>query len=641
VKTLLDQISSSIIRYNREWTYAYAVLCALFLTLIISPGISITDESVYLLMLDSFVSDGSLSIWNGLEYTSIEYEVTDSVDIHENKLIPQYPKIYLIILAPFYILFGIKGMILVNLISFAGTLIILYHTANIVFENEKPGLLSVIIYSFFTYSTRFAVDLWPHSLAVFFVSLSVYLAIRWFKKSGIVNLFFSGFFSGLVIGIRYPTFLYSMVILALLIVKMREHGLHTPLIFLTGLAIPIITLLTLNQILYGSFYILGYSGIDDDFGGFKYFGLFFISFTMIVLSHLSSNKSMDIIRTRTSLFIILALVFTMILIDPDFLSHTMTSVSVMYSEVVDISMFPIETVTIPENKKSLLQAAPILALALPGLFLIRRREGNSVFHMIALLSLIEILFYSSRVNQHGGETPLMRYFLQSLPYLTLSTAYCISSMKLKINIKSGVIMSVIAFFLIFTPFMNIGDETLLFNKLYQLKYPLLISGLLILSAAMIIHDLVRTKTLFIIALILALSYSFVLNNYQIINSSIVRDKTIDISRELDFIEDDSVVIFYGSMHMIYLGLVKTDKNMRLVNAAVDDTKTTKGLADYYLRNNIPVYIVYRVSEKEENIDDELNNGYWRSYVDATFLKSYNSKKIDTKTLRLIRLISER
>ncbi len=641
MKTLLDQISSSIIRYNREWTYAYAVLCALFLTLIISPGISITDESVYLLMLDSFVSDGSLSIWNGLEYTSIEYEVTDSVDIHENKLIPQYPKIYLIILAPFYILFGIKGMILVNLISFAGTLIILYHTANIVFENEKPGLLSVIIYSFFTYSTRFAVDLWPHSLAVFFVSLSVYLAIRWFKKSGIVNLFFSGFFSGLVIGIRYPTFLYSMVILALLIVKMREHGLHTPLIFLTGLAIPIITLLTLNQILYGSFYILGYSGIDDDFGGFKYFGLFFISFTMIVLSHLSSNKSMDIIRTRTSLFIILALVFTMILIDPDFLSHTMTSVSVMYSEVVDISMFPIETVTIPENKKSLLQAAPILALALPGLFLIRRREGNSVFHMIALLSLIEILFYSSRVNQHGGETPLMRYFLQSLPYLTLSTAYCISSMKLKINIKSGVIMSVIAFFLIFTPFMNIGDETLLFNKLYQLKYPLLISGLLILSAAMIIHDLVRTKTLFIIALILALSYSFVLNNYQIINSSIVRDKTIDISRELDFIEDDSVVIFYGSMHMIYLGLVKTDKNMRLVNAAVDDTKTTKGLADYYLRNNIPVYIVYRVSEKEENIDDELNNGYWRSYVDATFLKSYNSKKIDTKTLRLIRLISER
>jgi len=566
------------------FVFLFVLVLSLGLLASMSSGFFVTDEVVYFLSARSFAINQSFEIWNGLdEVNSSLLRFTSLAAVSGGRLYGQYPPLYPIAAYPFYALFGVKGLVLMNLLSFSVSLFLLYGISLKVFKDKFVASASVVVCSLFTYFLEFAVDLWPHMLSAAVVLASVYLLLHLSRNS--VNLFLVGLVSGLAVGVRYQDAVYSAVLVAYVFLSMDFRKAFS---LLLGVCVPLSLVVALNYGMFGSF-TTGYSELGLFFGGYRYLQLAFLSALAFVFYLLKPRLDVRL-KGKASAFYLASAVLVLLVFqlhDPAWPGRLLSSLKVLYAEVFDIGAFPL--LEVPSSKKSLLQASPLLFLSVFGLYrLLKSRPRDEAVVLFSAFSLAEVFFFSSVVSQHGEYTSNMRFFVESLPFLAALSAYSAAGFVRSLRaVELRVCM--LSFILLFSVFLaaNNGGVSLFYYRVFPL--------LLVLSAAAVFwRDSVKPirKDLKALLLVAVLAYSMHISVAEVGASLSAREMQQKISQQLSsIVPGDSLLIYGSNIGILPLAPLRESKKVRFALVRENETECSLPLIEFYSRKGTPVYVV--------------------------------------------------
>ncbi|MBD3387635.1 MAG: hypothetical protein GF416_01175 [Candidatus Altiarchaeales archaeon] len=570
---------------SREDRLIYYYLLAL--TILLLFGVRgmpwVNDELAYLLSVDSLSKTGSPLVDNGIsDFNAPELVLhgTLVVDANGRRMLMPYPSIFYPYLAlPFYLLFSIPGLVLLNLMSFIASTFLVYHLSLRFFNAYDVSLTSAIVYSVLTYSVKYSLDIWPHSLSVLAVLLSSALLIR----NGGGSVFAAGMISGLAVGLRYPNIIFTLVLAAYLILSNRPRQL---LLFSAGAAIPLSILLWVNNSLYGTPLRTGYI----DFADTEYIcQLMFIplAIPVAILSALVVKRYVDVPLLyrrhggdmRRLLFALLVLSLVL------FGNRIIYYLGFFFSLVVDFSFNPYYDEFI--FTRAILQSSPILVLSFIGIHLmIRERTRRESLILLVSIPAVEILFCC--VLGVFGSMSLMRYLLESIPYLSILSAYALH------RLRAYVLSCPQIFALLYAPVIPLIIEAVNFAAsknliYYTYKVPMLLS----LSTLIVYYYGMGIKKVILPYLLVSIiAYSLVLNitflSYNVLHREYLLSEAHEIS---EIIPDGSLVLHSRYVgQMIYIP-AKVHRNLDIAFLELGNRTSNKELVDHYLDNGIQVYVV--------------------------------------------------
>lgn len=251
-------------------TRPLALIGALILAgaLLVSDGYFTVDEFVYVLGAQAMAQNMSLVIENGFDTYGSENLKVWNVVIGPAGLVSQYPVGTAVIGAPLLLLFGLRGLIVLNALAAVGTLFLTRSLARRLYGDEAVALGAALILGLSTYFLEYAFGIWPHTISAFSVLLAMLLAWDALHVGGrrSVRLAVA---SGLVVGagflIRADTVLILPAIAALILLYAPR-----PILLLlaggTGLLPTLIVASLTNQAKFGSYNPLSYGpsagGVD-------------------------------------------------------------------------------------------------------------------------------------------------------------------------------------------------------------------------------------------------------------------------------------------------------------------------------------------------------------------------------------------
>ncbi len=608
-----DRVKSLLSDKHELAIWAYSLILLLLMFPLVHEGIYVTDEGIYLLMVNSFVIDGSFALDRGLSYSGEGVEFVEMVDLHNGALTPQYPKLYPLLAAPFYMALGLRGLILANTFAFCSTVILVYKIARLLFSDGTIALTSAVVYSLGTYAMPYGLDVWPHAMSAAAMTAAAYYALKAVRDGSKLHLFLAGLLSSAAFGLRLQTVLFTVALSFYLYFELRRKS---DALYLVLGVIPLSAVfLIFNHLAYGNPLASGYSGLGDEFGSYGYVQVFVLC-SILLYSQYALGKfglgrfwpTIGPVLVALSLCIFFAL-------DRGVAGRIIVSAQVLFSEVAYIGWFPIASAVVPKAKMSLLQASPILALAAYGLYQMKRR-GEGGFHFLLIFSTIEVLFFSARVNQHGGEMPFMRYFLQSLPYLGISAGYVIAGCWGSFNRMVGVSSALAFALLLLLSMANSGGVMMLEAHPFTHTMPLFISAALLCLAGL--SEKGRNKPamqILLVAASLALCYSLLVNVYAISAGNIIREGTSEVSGELSFVANGSVIIYRDSpFTTAYLTLLKADRDVLLVNVLNASMPGGKDAIRHYLGER-SIYLIYTLHENPWVDEQAGTDDAWVGYLE--------------------------
>lgn len=234
--------------------------------LVSAPGHFTIDESVYHMMVKSFAERGSLEVWTGYgDSPSAELKhlflVQDERDPTGSRFVPQYPSLFAVIAAPFYLAAGFQGLFHLNLLALMATLALCIATAQRLFEDRDMALDAGLILLLGTFTWEYAHGAWPHALSMLFVSAAAFLGITALRERAGVRADVAALCAGLVIGIgagvRYDAILITPA-LALPFLFRSPPRFRPVCALVLGLAPGLLALALLNDAKFGVFSPLSY-----------------------------------------------------------------------------------------------------------------------------------------------------------------------------------------------------------------------------------------------------------------------------------------------------------------------------------------------------------------------------------------------
>lgn len=556
--------------------YILALFVILILTL--SPGVWVTDESTYLLMVDTFVDNLDFEIYNGFdELSSPELWLPGTQLVSNGEEVKMYgvpAPLYLIIAAPFYLALGVIGLNLMNVISYAACILVFYRLSSLLY-GEGFALPASVLYSL-TYTLGYSQMLWPHMLSVLIVLSSTYLLLRhhFGLASGTFAVFLSGMLSGIAIGIRYTNGMFTGLSLLFIWLFMRER--IKP--YLTGLMLPAVAIACLNLLFYGSVFETSYGPILH----------YIIIFTLGILGAgalIRKAKGAKIGRHLTARKALVVAAFTVLVMSLH--PATLIYLKYFYSKVFDMSLMPGYPGV---HKKAFLQSVPYLIMAVfAPRFLFKRWDKAPVPLLIICFALAEPLFFSVRESIGGqDETYGMRYFLESLPFLVLLACYSINSIIEKLT-RTEAAYSIVTFLASTSFLLSSGHRLYSTGDLHHDMPLLLVLMLAILAVIYMAYG--RLRLFLLLALVLSFSYASSIAYADLKVMKTTRDIVWDTSSQLSAnVRDDSAIIFSSKNEYPYLVAPKLDKRVRLVAAYVDYGNDLPAIMEQYSRDGITIYI---------------------------------------------------
>ena len=149
------------------------VLALLVATPFVSTGFFSLDEVIYFAGADALFRDGSLFVDNGFdEFGSEDLRIWFLVQ-GQHGLTPQYPVGTALLGAPFLSVFGVRGLIIINVLAGIGTLFATRSLAKQMFGHPEIGLIAALILVLGTFWPEYVYGHWPHSISLFFVTVSL------------------------------------------------------------------------------------------------------------------------------------------------------------------------------------------------------------------------------------------------------------------------------------------------------------------------------------------------------------------------------------------------------------------------------------------------------------------------------------
>ena len=164
------------------------------------PGHIIGDESVYHLMTRSFAESGSLALLNGYEEFPSRELVFPVARPHDGLLFPQYPYLYPVLAAPFYLALGYQGLFLLNAIAFLGVVWLCYGICQLLFKDRDLSLNACLVLVLATYAWEYSQAAWPHAVSMLCIASAFYLTVSALQAAAVARALALAFAAGLVVG---------------------------------------------------------------------------------------------------------------------------------------------------------------------------------------------------------------------------------------------------------------------------------------------------------------------------------------------------------------------------------------------------------------------------------------------------------
>jgi hypothetical protein len=574
-----------LLKDDRRWdwfTIAYVLLLLAGLSYNIRPGIAITDEVGYVLMVDS-ISHGTFRIWNGLgEYDSEELVIHPLVR-HDGGLYGMPAQLYSVLALPFYLAFNVWGLVFVNTLCYVGTVLLVYLISKSLFADNGFSFFAAVVYTLPTYSMRYSLEVWPHMMSVFLVAAAFYITVRG------EYLFLAGLVAGLSVGVRYPNMLLVGVLALYALARNGRRGFFA---LCAGALLPGLVIMLINNTLYGSVVRTGYHlnvGSErlmpsSDPGDSPYLFMVFMAFGLpYVLAHIFGGGGRALsIGLCVALFASAAL----FAVDASFPDKMWSSTRVVYAQLFDIQMLHRGEDDL--RKMSLFQASPILSLSLLAPLLLRGRIGGRETALLFAPALVLLLLASSFHRYHGAAIFFTRYLIESMPFLAIAAAYTVKKL-LKRGGLDSTISKVGLFVVIFMSLKYLRLASHSMSSVYLPTLPFLLTATL-LSTGFICYLRGRLVKVVSLAIVLSLAYGVSVSLFDCILTKTMREGNIEIVGELDYVIDDSVLFLGDNLDVIDVGLLKVQRRVRIVDTSVDNQTDAGGILSFYNNRGIPAYI---------------------------------------------------
>lgn len=587
----------------------------------IVPGYLSIDEATYHVMAKNFSESGGFEIWNGYrEYPSPELE-SHFIFARKGRLVSQYPYLYPILCAPFYLIWGYRGLFFINAIAFIGTVFLLYAIAQKLLNDRNLALNACLIFILATFSWEYSQAAWPHATSLLFIMAAFYMFICSFygktTRTALLLALICGFITGLAAGIRVDSiFVLPCFIIAFLFLQPHRPGLAFAVCLgsLPGLSI----LSATNYLKFGVFSPFSYGrSVESSMGLLEimrylpFAGLITVAVVVlwVVTRYPVLNASLRRYK-RPAIFIIILLIVVFALI-PRVRKTVGNPLNGAYQLIVDFRGRDLDNkegglsrsqgggmVYIGGLKKSLLQSCPYLVVLLvPFLKIVRHDKKSVPLIILFLIPLFFIGFYSYHNAWHGGMCLNLRYFIPILPFTAILSAFAWRELSANLNWQWGSIPLLLIFltsllFLILYLFLPYINQ----QEFYCLNLPLIISLLLIILllgyqrfAKLNWHLVCRTTTaiLFIAMVwsgIMAFLYDYTrARNHRQFNLNVLNTAAKVIS---------SNSILFTNWLDPFPGLIEQGK-IRIASPSKDNLNDFTELIEFHIQKGHSVYAVFR------------------------------------------------
>lgn len=163
-----------------------------------------------------------------------------------------FPPYFPLLNSVFYSWFSYQGLYIINLLSLIGTLFLFSALPGLWGLNRLYGHLMVYIYAFATTASLYAQLFHEYTLAIFLVSLSLFLLFRHlYQNSGKWNLLLSGMIAGISLFFRLELVFVYFAMGVVLLFNRGRLDFKAALYFSLSFSIPFLLLLFFNYKIHG------------------------------------------------------------------------------------------------------------------------------------------------------------------------------------------------------------------------------------------------------------------------------------------------------------------------------------------------------------------------------------------------------
>jgi len=399
-------------------------------------GLFTDDEVIYVAMIDRFATAGSFVIENGYEVNQAESLRLVTMRAGPHGLVPQYPAGYAVLAAPFYLLGGLRGIIILNTLASVLTLWLTYKIARALFEDERLAVNAALIFGLATFAVDYAFAIWPHAAANAFVAASIYAAVRSVNEARRTWLWaaWAGIAIGLGATIRVDVVIAAPFLLAWIFVNAKHQPGRSLAAFVFALGAGLALAAYLNLLKFGVFNPIYYGaslGKHTSTSLTNYVRYLPYAFLAWALFLVFRWQRIQRLAKGKSGWILLGLGVAVTASVPSIRELASKLAHGLYVLVVDLrTLSAIDSHPRIQNiggqyflyyetlKKSLLESLPYLGTALITFAAIFRLERRSAYFLCFFLPLIWFLPLAAS-EWVGGRGNNMRYFSAMLPLLAI------------------------------------------------------------------------------------------------------------------------------------------------------------------------------------------------------------------------------
>jgi len=461
---------------------------------IIAPtGLFTVDEYFYLRMAEAMANEGALTFrqFDVAGATALDMSFAKPVE-EAGRLAPQYPAGYAFVAAPFYLIFGVKGLILLNAFSAFAVLVLTYRIARRADCEEKTAAGAVCVLAIATFWSSYVFAVWPHMLALAIALGAIELAL-YAGESDNENSKRAAIAAGFVIGLGESVRI-DMITLApaaILWLRLFAPGGTRLIAVLFALAVGAGLILTsaMHWMRDGAFSIVPYDNGVAANEVSDFLPLAFSAITLLAVLVIFDFKRFLPFKKNT--LVIMAIVaaigaaiaakpvfmaahgFWYALVDAQAYAHLDRQFGIIIDEWGWLSFYGV-------SKKALLQSAPFALLAIFPLVRLMRGDAHPVEALLLIIIAGFATLYS--VNETDSGLGLnARFLLPLLPALAIFTAVEMNSLIARAKLSSrhlfiAALASAAAFFILRLSNNNAGPFKTPLDLYPQIALALFLAG---------------------------------------------------------------------------------------------------------------------------------------------------------------------
>ncbi len=412
----------------------FLVLTAMVMALPTAP-FSI-DNMLYIEMARAMAEQGTFSIAGEPGIVPADWLSISLTYGIGGQVYPQYPGGYALLSAPFYVLGGVRGLAMMNVLAACAILALTYRIALQLYADRMIARIAVALLAAASFLTVYAVGVWPHlvTLALLLAGVDrILVAAQPDQHRKLVQLCAAGLCCGLALNLRVDVMFPAAALLVWLRLFAMPSDRTAALAYLAGFAPGLILASSINMIKFGERSPLTYGPTDgtDSLSGYPVLLLLAaagaIALFVVDASAPWVARCVRALRSRKGAIALSLSALAVIALIPPARQLAVN----FYVLVFDLQQLdPLRWQTGVERgadgfiafwgayKKAFLQSLPWAALMIAPVWAFLRGE-QAREHALALGVIAAPLVFYSLNQWHGGYSFSMRYFLPALPFVAI------------------------------------------------------------------------------------------------------------------------------------------------------------------------------------------------------------------------------